>query len=120
MSRFCALEALYFMATGRRQLATRRGGEGAVAVPVAGIAVPTFYHRIGEVEAALSDDARLAAIEGIGVAIPPPFLEPRWRQMPVGLRRLMTGVDWLVAPLPLFNRVGDHVLLHFVKGNAHA
>lgn len=120
MSRFCALEALYFLATGRRQLATRRGGNGAVAVPVAGIAVPTFYHRITDVEAALGADVRLAAIEGIGVAIPPPFLETRWCQMPASLRGLMTRFDALVAPLPPFNRVGDHVLLHFMKGNAHA
>ena len=120
MNRFCALEALYFMATGRHQLATRRGGDGAVSVPVAGIPVPTFYHRIVDVEEALGEDARLAAIEGIGVVIPPPFLEPRWRQMPAFLRRLVTRFDSLVAPLPPFNRVGDHVLLHFVKENAHA
>lgn len=120
MSRHCALEMLYFVATRRRQLATRRRGQGAVAVPVAGIEVPTFYHRIADVRAALGPDLRLAAIEGIGVAIPPPYLESRWRKMPHTLRGLMSRIDAVLAPLPPFNRVGDHVLLHFVKGVTHA
>ena len=120
MSRHCAFEMLYFFATRRRQLATRRGGEGAVAVRVAGVDVPTFYHRIADVQTALEPDLQLAAVEGIGVAIPPPYLEPRWRKIPLAVRGLMRRIDALLAPIPPFNRVGDHVLLHFVKGNAHA
>jgi ubiquinone/menaquinone biosynthesis C-methylase UbiE len=120
MGRTCAVEALYFAATRRPQLASRRRGSGALAVPVAGVAVPTFYHRIRDVRAALGPAARLQHVEGIGVAIPPPYLEPRWQQLPRSLRDMVAVLDGWLAPWPPFNRAGDHVLLHFVKRDSHA
>jgi SAM-dependent methyltransferase len=120
MSRVCALEALYFAMTRRPGLAARRWGAGAVNVPVAGIDVPTFYHRVREVREALGRHVRLTAVHGIGVVIPPPFLEPRWRSLPNRLRSVVTKVDEFIAPWPPFNRVGDHVLLQFKKDAGHA
>jgi SAM-dependent methyltransferase len=115
MTRLCALEALYFAATRRSNLAIRRLGAGAVSVPVAGVDVPTFYHRINAVRATLGHDVILCDIEGIGVAIPPPYLESRWLALPTRVRSAVTRLDALIAPWPPFNRLGDHVLLHFVK-----
>ena len=115
MSRVCALEVRYFTATRQRNIARLRKGAGAVAVPVAGVDVPTFYHRIGDVEAALGPDLALLSIEGVGVAIPPPYLEPRWQQLPRAVRGAVVRLDALLSPWPPFNRVGDHVLLVFVK-----
>ena len=120
MGRTCAVEALYFAATRRPHLASRRRGEGAVLVPVAGVTVPTFYHRIRDVRALLGPAVRLQHVEGIGVAIPPPYLEPRWQQLPKPVRGVVTALDGLLAPWPPFNRAGDHVLLHFVKRASHA
>lgn len=114
MGRVCALETLYFTAT-RRRGTSRRRGRGPVAVHVAGVEVPTFYHRIADVQAALGAELLLSTIEGIGVVIPPPYLEARWRTLPKSLRRMATSLDWLLARWPPFNRVGDHVLLHFVS-----
>lgn len=120
MGRTCAVEALYFAATKRPNLTSRRRHDGAVPVLVAGIDVPTFYHRISAVRAALGHDLHLQAIEGVGVAIPPPYLEQRWLQLPRSVRGLVTSIDALIAPIPPFNRAGDHVLLRFVKGGPHA
>jgi len=117
MGRLCALEALYFTATRRHSLAWRRRAPGAVVVSVAGVGVPTFYHRIADVRAALGLDLMLAGIEGIGVVVPPPYLEVRWQHLPKPVRRLVTSVDALLSPWPPFNRVGDHVLLRFVKAS---
>jgi hypothetical protein len=89
-----------------------------VPVSVAGVEVPTFYHRIADVRSALGTDLSLDAVEGIGVAVPPPFLEPRWRSLPKYVRGAVTRIDSWLAPWPPFNRVGDHVLLHFVKASA--
>jgi SAM-dependent methyltransferase len=115
MGRVCAVEALYLTATRRARIAGRRRGPGAIAVPVAGVNVPTYYHRIADVRAALSPELALDAVEGIGVALPPPYLEPRWQRLPRPVRGIVTRLDALLAPWPPFNRVGDHVLLHFVK-----
>jgi hypothetical protein len=115
MGRACAVEAIYFTATRRPHLAARRRRAGAVSVPVAGIDVPTFYHRIRDVRAALGPQLSLQHVEGVGVAIPPPYLEPRWQRLPKPLRGAVAALDTLLAPWPPFNRAGDHVLLHFVK-----
>lgn len=121
MGRACAVETLYLTATKRASLAGRRRGEGAIAVPVAGVDVPTFYHRIRDVRAALGPRLTLEGVEGIGVAIPPPYLEPRWQKLPRPVRGLVTRLDAMLAPWPPFNRVGDHILLRFEKrGDASA
>ena len=121
MGRVCALEVLYFIATRRKGLATRRQRAGAVLVQVAGVDVPTFYHRISHVRAALGPDLVLRSIEGVGVAIPPPYLESRWQQLPEVIRGAVVHLDAVLSPWPPFNRAGDHVLLVFVKrGSARA
>ena len=118
MTRLCVFEAFYFTATRRRALIGRRRGRAPVPVSVAGIDVPTFYHRVADVRAALGADVRLTRVEGIGVVVPPPYLESRWMTVPGSVRRMVTRLDALVAPWPPFNRVGDHVLLHFAKTRA--
>lgn len=115
MGRACAAEAVYFLLTGRPSLVTRRRGHGAVPVPVAGLAVPTFYHRIDDVRRALGPYVDRIRVEGIGVALPPPYFEARWRRLPVAIQRVASGVDRLVAPWPPFNRLGDHVLVRCRK-----
>lgn len=116
MARLCAFEAVYFTLTRRARLATRRIASGAVAVNVAGIDVPTYYHRVRDVREALGADLELIAIEGVGVAIPPPYLESRWRALPGSVRSAVARVDGWIAPWPPFNRLGDHVLLQFGRG----
>lgn len=115
MTRLCASEAVYFALTGRARLAVRRLGNGAIRVPVAGLDVPTYYHRVGDLRTAAGSALRLTRVEGIGVMIPPPYLEARWQTMPRSLRAVITRVDGLISGWPLVNRVGDHVLLQFVK-----
>ncbi|MEW6321773.1 MAG: class I SAM-dependent methyltransferase [Acidobacteriota bacterium] len=114
MGRWCAWEVMYFSATGRRGLARRRRTTPAL-VPVAGVEVPTFYHRVADVGRALGPGLHLRAVRGLGIVVPPPYLEPRWRQVPVPLRRAAVGLDRLVSPLPGLNRLGDHVLTRWVK-----
>jgi len=120
MGRNCAWEALYFAATGRLAMAKRRHG-ARVVVPVAGVDVPTFYHRVGDVGASLGDDFSLDSVVGIGVMVPPPYLETRWQQVPPSIRRLTASVDRVVSPWPGVNRLGDHLLMRWVKRRpAHA
>jgi SAM-dependent methyltransferase len=114
MGRACLWETLYFTARGDRAKAARRRASRA-DVPVAGIDVPTFYHRTGDVAAALGEGFVNDAVIGIGVMVPPPYLEPRWRQVPAVIRRAATGVDRIAASWPLVNRLGDHTLSRWVK-----
>jgi SAM-dependent methyltransferase len=114
MGRTCLWETLYFAAHGDRSRAGRRRAAN-VAVPVAGIDVPTFYHRTSDVAASLGEGFSRDAVIGIGVAVPPPYLEPRWQQLPSVLRRAAAGVDRLAGSWPLVNQLGDHTLTRWVK-----
>jgi SAM-dependent methyltransferase len=114
MGRACLWETLYFAIRGDRSRAARRRAHN-VAVPVAGIDVPTFYHRTRDVAAALGDGFSRDAEIGIGVMVPPPYLESRWQQVPAGIRRLAGSVDRVAGSWPLINQLGDHTLTRWVK-----
>ena len=61
-------ETLYFTARGDARLGAPPAPARRVAVPVAGVDVPTFYHRTADVRAALGDaSSRSMASIGIGV-----------------------------------------------------
>ena len=118
MSRTCAAEAVYFALTGRRGQIQRRSADGPVAVPVGGVDVPTYYHRTRDIAAMLGCRFTLVSVTGIGVALPPPYLEPRWQQLPSLIRAPIAALDAAIASWPPFNRLGDHAMLHFVKCEA--
>jgi SAM-dependent methyltransferase len=115
MGRHCAAEAIYFTFSGRRDQIGRRHADGEVRVPVAGVEVPTYFHRTNDVVNTLSRALQLKAIAGIGVALPPPYLEPRWQTLRPFVRASIASVDAMLTPWPPFNRLADHVLLQFVK-----
>ena len=114
MGRTCLWETLYFTAHGDRSRAARRRASH-VAVPVAGIEVPTFYHRTSDVAAALGDGFSREAVIGVGVMVPPTYLEARWQQVPPALRRAAAGVDRVIGSWPIVNQLGDHTLTRWVK-----
>ena len=114
MGRTCLWETLYFAVRGDRSRAARRRSIN-VAVPVAGIDVPTFYHRTSDVATALGQGFSRDAEMGIGVLVPPPYLEPRWQQVPAGVRRFAASVDRVAGSWPVINQLGDHTLTRWVK-----
>ena len=114
IGRTCLWETIYFTARGEAGKAARRR-RANVTVAVAGLDVPTFYHRRADLRACLGGAFRLDAAIGIGVMVPPPYLEPRWQQVPVAIRRGAEGLDRLTASWPLINRLGDHTLTRWVK-----
>jgi SAM-dependent methyltransferase len=118
LGRNCMWETLYFTARGDRARAARRLVPNAAA-RVAGIDVPTFYHRTSDVAAALGEGFTREAEIGVGVMVPPPYLEPRWLQVPPALRRMAAGVDRVAGSWPIVNQLGDHTLTRWVKRRAN-
>jgi SAM-dependent methyltransferase len=114
IGRTCLWETIYFTARGERGKAARRRA-ATVTATVAGIDVPTFYHRRSDVQACLGECFSLDGAIGIGVAVPPPYLEHGWRHLPVLIRRAAVRVDRVAAGWPLLNQLGDHVLTRLVK-----
>jgi ubiquinone/menaquinone biosynthesis C-methylase UbiE len=114
MGRACLWESCYFAARGRPSLMARRRQPDAV-VPVAGVDVPTFYHRTREVREVLGAGFALDQVLGVGVVVPPPYLEARWQQVPAPIRRFTAGLDCVVSSWPIVNQLGDHILTRWVK-----
>lgn len=117
IGRNCLWETIYFTARGERDKAARRRAE-RVSVAVAGIDVPTFYHRNADVRSCLGAAFTLHSVIGIGVAVPPPYLESRWQQLPALCRRAAAGFDRVAASWPLINQLGDHTLTRWVKSRS--
>jgi ubiquinone/menaquinone biosynthesis C-methylase UbiE len=113
IGRHCVWEMAYRSVTGRLNTARRRCTSARVSV--AGIEVPTYFHSTTDLGRSLGDGISLTHVFGIGVLSPPPYLEPRWQQVPGLLRAAVTGADRLVSSWPLVNECGDHVLARWVK-----
>ncbi|HEX5473365.1 MAG TPA: class I SAM-dependent methyltransferase [Vicinamibacterales bacterium] len=111
MTPSCAWEQAWFLLHGHPREAFRRRRRPPVLVEVDGIAVPTYYHRIADVMAMLGVGFRLGRLTGLGVALPPPYLEWFWTRLPRPVRRTVAAIDEAVSPRFPFNRLGDHTLL---------
>lgn len=114
IGRSCLWETIYFTLRGERAKAARRRA-GNASLPVAGVAVPTFYHQQRDIASTLGHGFALVSTVGIGVLVPPPYLEPRWQQVPRVLREVVAGVDRITAAWPLLNQLGDHTLMCWEK-----
>lgn len=108
----CLWERAYFTITGRRALAARRHNG---PVPVSGIDVPTWYHGLDAVGAALGPGVTRTHVRGLGVLVPPPYLEPRWQQVPSPIGALVAAADRVASRLPGLRVAGDHVLARWEK-----
>lgn len=108
-TRVCLTEILYYLACGQLRKALRRVS-GSTSATLDGASLTVFYPRIPQVERAFAPHFRLRARTGIGVAIPPSYLEPWVRRHPHLFQRLCL-LESLVARIPLLRSTGDHVLL---------
>ena len=112
-TRFCLVEIVYYLALGQWRKALRRC-KGYAEVTLNDVRFTVYYPTIRQIRRSFAPDFRLYSCTGIGVAVPPSYLETWARQHPsffVILRRL----EGLLATLPILRSTGDHVLLRFEK-----
>ncbi len=112
-TRFCVVETVWFLLQGQLRKAFRRTPGSSIA-RVDGFVVKVYYPRLGEVKQLFAPWFRLLSCTGVGVAVPPSYLEPVMRRYP-RLLHLCEAIDQRIAGLPLLRTVGDHMLLHFER-----
>jgi hypothetical protein len=112
-NRFCLSETLWFLLHGKLRKAFRRSA-GVATVNVGDCAVKMHYPTLREVRKLFSPSFLMLSCTGIGVAVPPSYLEPILSKYPrvLGLLRL---IDKRISHLPLFRAIGDHMLLRFER-----
>jgi ubiquinone/menaquinone biosynthesis C-methylase UbiE len=112
-TRFCIAEMLWFLFHGELRKALRRTS-GIATARVGGFEVKVHYPTLRAVKRAFSPWFRLHSCVGIGVAVPPSYLEPTIRKFPRMLG-LLRSLDKRISNLPFFRTMGDHMLLHFER-----
>jgi SAM-dependent methyltransferase len=114
-TRFCLIETLYFLARGQLSKALRRC-KGHTEVMLDGARFTVYYPTIRQIRRAFAPAFRLYSCIGIGVAVPPSYLEG-WARLHPGLFRIIRRAERLLARLPILRSTGDHVLLCFEKAS---
>lgn len=112
-SRFCVWETAWWLAHGKPAKAfrrLRRGGTTAELSP--GSVVQVQYPPVRGVRRLFAPEFSLLAVHGIGLFVPPSYLEPYARSHPK-LLGAAVSLDARVSSLPGLRCVADHVLLTF-------
>lgn len=112
-TRFCMIEILYYLALGQWRKALRRC-KGYADVMLDGEQFTVYYPTLRRICQFFAPDFRLYFITGIGVTVPPSYLEP-WARRHPRLFLLLRRLEEQLATLPILRSTGDHVLLCFEK-----
>jgi ubiquinone/menaquinone biosynthesis C-methylase UbiE len=113
-NRVCAWEILWYGVRGNWQKAFRRLQRAGVVATLGSTRVHVWYPRVSELERMFAPWFRLKSYRGIGVFVPPSYLEHRARRH-TSLLRICERLDSVIAPWRALRNFGDHVLLHFER-----
>lgn len=112
-TRICLVEIAYYLSRGQWNKAFRRC-RGRSRATLHGASLPVFYPTLRDIRRSFAPHFRLRARRGVGVAIPPSYLEPLARRHP-RLLRTLCRLESVLSILPVFRSTGDHILLSFEK-----
>ncbi len=108
--RYCVWEVIWYAAQAEFGKAFRRLQDGAVHTRLGHIR----YYSVHEVKQSFAPHFRLLGSRGIGVAVPPSYLEPLALRFPFALQQA-AKIDAWVQHIPIFRCCGDHILLTFER-----
>jgi len=114
IGRVCAWEIAWYLLSGRWGKAFRRIHSSGSMAKIGGFSIRVHYPTVRQIADAFTPSFRLQAWRGIGVALPPSWLEPFFRNRP----RILRCLQWLDCRLSawlLLRGLADHILLHFVR-----
>jgi SAM-dependent methyltransferase len=113
--RFCLWEMLWYLGRAMPAKAFRRlRVGGAIGQVIEGVTVNVHYPSVRDLTRMFAPQFRLKRWKGVGVAIPPTYLDELAQRFPRLLGGLAHLDPWL-AWCPLLRATGDHVLLTFER-----
>ena len=111
----CVWEVIWYLAHGKREKAFRRLNREGVAARIAdGAFVRVHYPSVTLLARTFAPAFRLMSIKGIGVAVPPSYLES-WAQRHPRLLQLCEQADSLLGRCPGVRILADHVLVRLQR-----
>lgn len=115
MTRFCLWETLWYPLTMHLYKAARRWGSKNVTATVSSSGeFDVYYPSAREIEVVLSEHFRRIGDQGVGIFVPPSYLEP-WAQKFPRTVSALGAIDRVINRWPFFRAVGDHRLLTFER-----
>jgi 2-polyprenyl-3-methyl-5-hydroxy-6-metoxy-1,4-benzoquinol methylase len=114
MNRFCLWESAYYTLKGRFREALRRSRKDGLPVKLASHDVITYYHFPEEFKGFFNKEFRAKHVLGLGIFLPPPYLEEIYNQYK-GMFSWVKTVERLSEDKFPFYNMADHVLLELEK-----
>jgi SAM-dependent methyltransferase len=107
-NRYCVWETLWYALHGQLGRAFRRLHHNGVIARIGDGHIHVHYPSLSQITGAFAPYFSVTEIRGIGIAVPPSYLEPWARRMPAWIS---TGarVDRFLSRFPLLRAMGDHV-----------
>lgn len=112
-TRYCLIETAYYLLRGQPRKALRRWS-GRSSVSMAGKQFTVYYPSLRSLRKQFAPYFRLVAYQGIGVAVPPSYLNAGMERHP-RLFRMLCWLEPILANLPLLRVTGDHLLLRLER-----
>lgn len=112
-TRFCLWEILHYLSKGNLRKALRRC-RGLSYATVGQVTFPVYYPTLSSLCDSFAPGFELRSVTGIGITVPPSYLEP-WMARHPRLLQLLERVDEIIRDWPLARILGDHMLLHLEK-----
>jgi ubiquinone/menaquinone biosynthesis C-methylase UbiE len=115
MGPYCAWEIIWYLVQGNREKAFRRLGQEGVDARIAdGAFLHVRYPSVKLLANTFAPEFRLKSIQGVGVAVPPSYVEP-WAQRHPRLLNACEQFDSWAARCPGIRVLGDHVLVRLER-----
>ena len=120
MGPLCLWETVWYLFHGKAAKAFRRFHRGGVEARLGdGAVFRVSYPSVGFIRDVFAPEFSLNAIQGVGVAVPPSYLEACASRFPKMLR-IATSADRVLGRCPGARMAADHVLLRFERTKAGA
>ncbi|MGB6689833.1 MAG: class I SAM-dependent methyltransferase [Terracidiphilus sp.] len=112
-TRFCAWEMLHYLSQGDVRKAFRRC-RGTTQARMGPYSLPVYYPTVHALVHSFGRMFRLRSVTGIGVAVPPSYMESWARGNPL-IFRMCESFDRVACSWPGIRVLGDHMLLHLER-----
>lgn len=114
LSHCCAWEMCWYSIRGKWRKAFRRIRAGGTEARIGAADLHVYYPTVREFRNVFAPSLKLVSWRGIGVVLPPSWMEPYFQHRH-RLVDVLARVDRTLGFAPMFRGVADHILFHFVR-----